>query len=44
MSTHYRGHDVVDSDHDVMTVLALLAIDEFVVLDPCSDSTPFVVK
>lgn len=29
---------------DVMTVLVLLATDEFVVLDPCNDSTPFVVK
>lgn len=29
---------------DVMTVLVLLATDEFVVLDPCDDSTPFVVK
>ncbi|MGK0274070.1 MAG: hypothetical protein ACI9N0_000443 [Ilumatobacter sp.] len=31
-------------DDDVMTVLVLLATDEFVVLDPCNDSTPFVVK
>jgi hypothetical protein len=31
-------------DDDVMTVLVLLATDEFVVLDPCDDSTPFVVK
>jgi hypothetical protein len=29
---------------DVMTVLVLLATDEFIVLDPCNDSTPFVVK
>ena len=29
---------------DVMTVLVLLATDEFVILDPCDDSTPFVVK
>lgn len=29
---------------DPMTVLVLLATDEFVVLDPCDDSTPFVVK
>jgi hypothetical protein len=27
-----------------MTVLVLLATDEFVVLDPCNDSTPFVLK
>lgn len=28
---------------DAMTVLVLLATDDFVVLDPCDDSTPFVV-
>lgn len=32
--------DVAD---DVMTCLVLLATDEFVMLDPCNDSTPFVV-
>ena len=31
-------------DEDSMTVLVLLATDEFVVLDPCNDSTPFVLK
>ena len=31
-------------DEDAMTVLVLLATDEFVVLDPCNDSTPFVLK
>ena len=31
-------------DVDTMTVLVLLATDEFVVLDPCNDSTPFVLK
>jgi hypothetical protein len=31
-------------DEDTMTVLVLLATDEFVVLDPCNDSTPFVLK
>lgn len=31
-------------DDDVMTVLVLLATDEFLVLDPCDDTTPFVVK
>jgi hypothetical protein len=35
---------VANVDDDVMTVLVLLATDEFVVLDPCNDSTPFVVK
>ncbi len=34
----------VDTGDDVMTVLVLLATDDFVVLDPCDDSTPFVVK
>ncbi len=34
---------VANVDDDVMTVLALLATDEVVVLDPCNDSTPFVV-
>ena len=29
---------------DVITVLVLLATDEFVILDPCDDSTPFVLK
>jgi hypothetical protein len=29
---------------DVMTVLVLLATDDFVVLDPCDDSTPFVMQ
>ena len=29
---------------DTMTVLVLLATDEFLVLDPCDDSTPFVIK
>ena len=31
-------------DDDVMTVLVLLATDEFVILDPCNESTPFVLK
>ena len=31
------------ADDDTMTVLVLLATDEFLVLDPCNDSTPFVV-
>ena len=29
---------------DVITVLVLLATEEFVILDPCDDSTPFVVQ
>lgn len=32
-------------EHDgTMTVLVLLAADDFVILDPCDDSTPFVVQ
>ena len=27
-----------------MTVLVLLATDDFVILDPCDDSTPFVMQ
>jgi len=34
---------IADED-DVMTVLVLLATDDFVILDPCDDSTPFVVQ
>ena len=33
-----------DTGDDVMTVLVLLATDEFLVLDPCDDTTPFVVR
>lgn len=33
-----RTHD------DVMTVLVLLATDDFVILDPCDDTTPFVMQ
>ncbi len=33
-----------DVGDDVLTVLVLLATDEFVILDPCNDSTPFVLK
>ncbi|MDG2039022.1 MAG: hypothetical protein P8J30_00905 [Ilumatobacter sp.] len=30
--------------NDVITVLVLLATDDFVVLDPCDETTPFVVQ
>jgi len=30
--------------NDVITVLVLLATEEFVVLDPCDGTTPFVVE
>jgi len=33
-----------DVGDDVMTVLVLHATDDFLILDPCDDSTPFVVK
>ncbi|WP_040495014.1 hypothetical protein [Ilumatobacter nonamiensis] len=29
---------------DAVSVLVLLATDDFVVLDPCDDSTPFVAQ
>lgn len=29
---------------DTMTVLVLLATDEFLILDPCNELTPFVLK
>ncbi len=29
---------------DVVSTMVLLATDEFVILDPCDDSTAFVVK
>ena len=33
------------ADHDdVLTVLVLLATDDFMILDPCDGSTPFVVQ
>ncbi len=32
------------ANDDVMTVLVLLATDNFVILDPCDDSTPFVLQ
>ena len=45
-----RAGDVIevkttaDRGDDVLTVLVLLATEEFVVLDPCDDSTPFVLR
>lgn len=29
---------------DVVSTMVLLATDDFVILDPCDDSTPFVLK
>ena len=34
----------VRTRNDVMTVLVLLATDDFVILDPCDDTTPFVMQ
>jgi len=38
--------DVIEvrTTDDVMTVLVLLATDDFVILDPCDDTTPFVMQ
>ncbi len=33
-----------ETGDDVMTMLVLFATDEFLILDPCDGSTPFVVK
>lgn len=46
---HLTAGDVIEvktpgGADDSMTVLVLLTNDEFVVLDPCDDSTPFVLK
>lgn len=48
METLLAG-DVIEirskATHDeVMTVLVLLATENFVILDPCDDSTPFVLQ
>jgi hypothetical protein len=39
--------DVIEmktADNDVITVLVLLATDDALVLDPCTDETPFVIN
>ena len=39
--------DVIElktADNDVITVLVLLATDDALVLDPCNDETPFVLR
>ena len=35
---------VAESGDDVLTALVLLATDDFVILDPCDDTTPFVMS
>ena len=35
---------IADTGDDVIVLLVLHATDEFLILDPCDDSTPFVVK
>ena len=32
------------ADDDAMTVLVLFSNEDFVILDPCDDSTPFVLQ
>ena len=39
--------DVIElktADNDVISVLVLLATDDALVLDPCNDETPFVLR
>jgi len=36
--------EIRTSDRDVITVLVLLATEDALVLDPCTDETPFVVN
>jgi hypothetical protein len=42
-----QAGDVIEiktADHDVITVLVLLATEDALVLDPCNDQTPFVLN
>ncbi len=36
--------EMTTADDDVITVLVLLATDDALVLDPCNDDTPFVLR
>ena len=36
--------EIKTADHDVITVLVLLATEDALVLDPCNDQTPFVLN
>ena len=36
--------EMTTADSDVITVLVLLATDDALVLDPCNDDTPFVLR
>lgn len=35
---------VPEHGEDAMTVLVLLVTDDFVILDPCDESTPFLLR
>ncbi len=36
--------EMATADGDAITVLVLLATDDALVLDPCNDETPFVLR
>ena len=36
--------EMTTADDEVITVLVLLATDDALVLDPCNDETPFVLR
>ena len=36
--------EIQTAEHDVISVLVLLATDDALVLDPCTGQTPFVVN
>ena len=36
--------EMTTADNEVITVLVLLATDDALVLDPCNDETPFVLR
>ena len=36
--------EMKNADDDAVTVLVLLATDDALVLDPCNDETPFVLR
>jgi hypothetical protein len=46
LATRLRTGDVieVDIENDGVSALVLLATDEFLILDPCDDRTPIVVR
>ena len=46
LATRLHAGDVieVDLESDSISALVLLATDEFLILDPCDDRTPIVVR